>query len=1184
MSRSRPSAAIKQHFILSDSDDTIATDSTGSSEPQDQYSVERILAEKWDPKKKIREYLIKWEGYPLHRATYEPTRHLHTNDILNAWKKTKQRIAAGLEEPFNVEKWEEACNVALEQSKDRKRRRQLKRAKRRKQARHQSEDEHVPTPSSSRRATQQISARKGVARKIDRKKSTHLAPDTESDGLDASEEEDGAGSEPGSRYEEVREHVPPRPDESSPKSPRAKGAAKESSDLREKPANPTHARKSAPSSGTLQTSQSITKSTKAKQLGSKVFAAPKEGQQVKAKRAVSGSFDSRFKNLAHQNNVQKQSRIEQAPDLAALNILDPKTGKIIRRNEEQHQSAGPSGTQPSGSASGSGQEASAYSSRSPPPNESAQPLREMRRPGPPKTASIVADVDKAYRRRSPPPVSWKDAPSTLDRPSEPQRTTSSSGDIHSAYYRRTPPPDGRQRSASPANSPKRPSVLEAPVYPTDGFHRRQTCKYWQRDECDKTAETCPYAHWVVERPQNNLHPKALTCFFWNEGQCRKTEGECEYAHSYTGLVADPPPGYRLPAEPAHKRPENLPSRDVLVPKHLTTCYYWRQPQGCNKPDSQCEYAHRDTGVYAGPPGTFKRRLSALGPTGATDIHAANADRIPAANRTFDPRLQESPLALHKSPVQTSVLPVQEQAQIAPPTRVVQKRPSIVACSTVRGAIMLSSAEDDDAVTISAKFEVPNEKTFKHLAGEDPVLRLDHLVVSGDFEKIMWNEELRAVEAATGGIAVEPSLTSQLETISEMCKVHAGGFLASVAGLESKVLIYPSNNETWRFLEVDDVAFPPGCLLHFRLFRNMSGISVTASPSNAVSAREELHYAASVGEKLARLDREQLLFVKPRSDQKLPPYDPIRAVFLLMPPGHHTDLVVYCEYFKGLKLKVYHSSTAGAWAYFCKKYLPKGPQKVGIVVVHPEVPLWQVPDLHNIAAAGTSLFSIGVDRTIAAYEEREPEFGCHGLFPLGRVTFITDDVFVYEPEKARKIVQTFNADQRRRPPGAKDDVRIATRPGLKEWIAELMLKNANVRDRHDKQDARWVKLYAAICELCPVEAEDPWNPPRLLPSSSLVSASPEELPGFQGLWEKDETAATDFMVNWFAGWAVYHAHRYRKFEVCHVPRTERFADAKQMSRDAVAVADPRGWTKKYQHIGVASPDAMLESMGSKKKES
>lgn len=248
-----------------------------------------------------------------------------------------------------------------------------------------------------------------------------------------------------------------------------------------------------------------------------------------------------------------------------------------------------------------------------------------------------------------------------------------------------------------------------------------------------------------------------------------------------------------------------------------------------------------------------------------------------------------------------------------------------------------------------------------------------------------------------------------------------------------------------------------------------------------------------------------------------------------------------------------------------------------MLVHDDVHLWEIPELatflHDTSAR---VFRVNPAKEWIV-ETGQSSQTCVQLFPHGKVTFLTDDVLVRYPEKATHIINEFVKANKLKPKGGEND-KIAARPGLKDWLYHLAIDQTGDPGR---QDSRWMHLYESVCMLCPPEAEDPYNPPNPLPSSHLVSIQPEEMPSFIGAWERNEVQATDMMVEWFAGWSLENAHKFRRFQVCYETEDgELTVDANGRSL-LQTETDPRGWSKKYHHISVLATDDVMKQFKTKK---
>lgn len=112
-----------------DESDSISIISTAGSEPRDTYLVERILAENTNEADDSPIYLVKWEGYPIHRSTWEGAESFEDDTILFNWKEQKMKEARGLAEEFDLATFLQEQD-AIEQAKEQRRSR--RRAKRRK--------------------------------------------------------------------------------------------------------------------------------------------------------------------------------------------------------------------------------------------------------------------------------------------------------------------------------------------------------------------------------------------------------------------------------------------------------------------------------------------------------------------------------------------------------------------------------------------------------------------------------------------------------------------------------------------------------------------------------------------------------------------------------------------------------------------------------------------------------------------------------------------------------------------------------------------------------------------------------------------------------------------------------------------------------------------------------------------
>ena len=107
--------------------DSVSITSTVLSEQVEEYPLEAILAE--EKFQGVTKYLVKWEGYPEYRCTWE-TRSMFQDgedSTFHEWETQKMRISRGLSKPFDVSAFKNRVEVWLEGIRKRKLRRRAKR-------------------------------------------------------------------------------------------------------------------------------------------------------------------------------------------------------------------------------------------------------------------------------------------------------------------------------------------------------------------------------------------------------------------------------------------------------------------------------------------------------------------------------------------------------------------------------------------------------------------------------------------------------------------------------------------------------------------------------------------------------------------------------------------------------------------------------------------------------------------------------------------------------------------------------------------------------------------------------------------------------------------------------------------------------------------------------------------------
>ncbi|MCJ1284280.1 hypothetical protein MMC26_003611 [Xylographa opegraphella] len=109
----------------SDDDSSLSVNSTVPSEQREEYPLEGILAERVS--NGVKEFLVKWQGYPEERSTWETESNFRNDTTIPEWEHKKLRIRRKLDEPFDVSALETKVERWVAETKQRKARRRAKR-------------------------------------------------------------------------------------------------------------------------------------------------------------------------------------------------------------------------------------------------------------------------------------------------------------------------------------------------------------------------------------------------------------------------------------------------------------------------------------------------------------------------------------------------------------------------------------------------------------------------------------------------------------------------------------------------------------------------------------------------------------------------------------------------------------------------------------------------------------------------------------------------------------------------------------------------------------------------------------------------------------------------------------------------------------------------------------------------
>ena len=123
----QPDIGSPERSVDDSDDDSVSITSTVLSEQKDEYPLEAILAE--EKFNGVTKYLVKWEGYPEYRCTWETRSNFQDGEdsTFHEWETQKMRVSRGLSRPFDIPAFKNRVEKWLDSVEQRKRRRRLKR-------------------------------------------------------------------------------------------------------------------------------------------------------------------------------------------------------------------------------------------------------------------------------------------------------------------------------------------------------------------------------------------------------------------------------------------------------------------------------------------------------------------------------------------------------------------------------------------------------------------------------------------------------------------------------------------------------------------------------------------------------------------------------------------------------------------------------------------------------------------------------------------------------------------------------------------------------------------------------------------------------------------------------------------------------------------------------------------------
>jgi len=278
----------------------------------------------------------------------------------------------------------------------------------------------------------------------------------------------------------------------------------------------------------------------------------------------------------------------------------------------------------------------------------------------------------------------------------------------------------------------------------------------------------------------------------------------------------------------------------------------------------------------------------------------------------------------------------------------------------------------------------------------------------------------------------------------------------------------------------------------------------------------------------------------------------KVVCLMFPPSQVAEITLITRYLQAIGATVVNPEIPGSWRAFIREPQDKSKKRSGVILYHPSI--FNYHRLCNIRVTlhegSFNHFQLGIDAALQDHPQARTVYSCIRLFPHGDLVLLPDDLLFHEPAKALQIVKLFHTNLKPKPIGGRNE-RLVFRPGLRELLAELIV-------REDEQATR-VELYLEITKLYN-KYEKIKFPGSIQPKHvNIVSEPIQSAPKYAAMWAEDEAKATNWLVEWFAGWCLLQRERFRRFTII-------------ASNDKGEAA--MKWKRHYQHVAVWSPEKYL----------
>ncbi|KAF2219358.1 hypothetical protein BDZ85DRAFT_45608 [Elsinoe ampelina] len=566
--------------------------------------------------------------------------------------------------------------------------------------------------------------------------------------------------------------------------------------------------------------------------------------------------------------------------------------------------------------------------------------------------------------------------------------------------------------------------------------------------------------------------KDITCRFWLRDRCTPRPGRsCEYAHACRTFV-----GFKM-SDP---------------------CKHWAERGSCIFSEALCLYHHCP---FSGGDAAFLKypMTCPAWKSGHCEYSAEDCDLY---HVLWDPSVPEGERHPVASP--ESIVNDASDGELFEPATIATKLRFPVSNSPDSLAVNIAFADSTVLIATSLAYR----------AGE---LAFENLCFAAD---LAWRFQDAHKPTHEGFIDAADDLTKdQLQNLSSHLLENLVGAIAYVG--EVMVVVHAPDDETWHSLHAacsgSSIAAPLS-LIAFDMTTLPGPFQV---PFNTVAGR------ASVPD-IAPIDlNPELLFcsVGGRKLRKL--------VYLMFPLDLEHEMNALKTLLEEQEAQVMTTLEPGSWRVFIDKALSEKQEFIGGTVIwYPTITnYWQIPFM-NIALHRASInhlrfeTKVAITSTLAAVDSQRMTLT--RIFTRGYAALIVDEVFIEEPHRALTIVQKFAAELEKSKTNSVPPNCLVVRPGIMEMLTELMerAKSDDLKTKYYTQIGKLMLplVYPYLLNM----NESGMNGAEYQPSLKLPTIT--ELPEYHVLASQNQAKATSALVAYFCQFALSKVDQLSKFSV------------------------------------------------------